>query len=375
MTSEVFFDYLEKQYSDKLPFVAYKKPNQSKVKVILQSDDLLHCSNDFSESGFVFAPFDDTEDAILIPTNSSKALEIEISEASRSYLDCELNSNNEVTNLVASTKHLDLVKKAITAISSTILKKVVLSRREAITLKNDNPINIFKKLLQSYASAFVYIWYHPKVGLWLGATPETLLGIVGNNLSTMALAGTQSYKGTPEVVWGDKEKEEQQMVTDFVIESLQSSVKDIHVVPVETAKAGNLLHLKTKITGRMHSQSTLLGLVKSLHPTPAICGLPREAAKQFIIENEGYKRGYYTGFLGELNVKETTSRNRNRRNVENNAYNSVKSVTNLFVNLRCMQIIEGEAYIYVGGGITKDSIPDSEWEETINKANTMKKVL
>ncbi|WP_313791385.1 chorismate-binding protein [Lacinutrix neustonica] len=112
-----------------------------------------------------------------------------------------------------------------------------------------------------------------------------------------------------------------------------------------------------------------------MHPTPAVCGLPKATAKQFILENENYKREFYTGFLGELNCQERTSRNTNRRNVENNAYNLVNTVSNLYVNLRCMQLSDVQASIYVGGGITKDSMPKKEWEETVNKAETMKKVL
>ena len=74
-------------------------------------------------------------------------------------------------------------------------------------------------------------------------------------------------------------------------------------------------------------------------------------------------------------MKQTRSRNTNRRNVENNAYASVKSVSNLYVNLRCMQFKDDEALIYVGGGITKDSIAENEWEETQKKTQTMKSVL
>jgi isochorismate synthase len=213
------------------------------------------------------------------------------------------------------------------------------------------------------------------VGLWLGATPETLLRTSGNRLSTMALAGTQPYINSTNVAWGTKEQEEQQMVVDYIVDSLKTSAKNIVASETMTVKAGNLLHLKTQITAKLESSNPMKLLIKSLHPTPAICGLPRENAKQFILDNENYKRAYYTGFLGELNIKETFSRNRNKRNIENSAYSSVKTVTNLFVNLRCMQVINGKASIYVGGGITKDSIPESEWEETINKTNTMKKVL
>ena len=100
----------------------------------------------------------------------------------------------------------------------------------------------------------------------------------------------------------------------------------------------------------------LSNLIDILHPTPAVCGIPKKISKRFILENENYDREFYTGFLGEMNTDSTT---------------------NLFVNLRCMKI-DTEAKkisLFIGGGITKDSIPDNEWNETIIKSGVMKRVL
>ena len=91
-----------------------------------------------------------------------------------------------------------------------------------------------------------------------------------------------------------------------------------------------------------------------MHPTPAVCGLPKQSAKDFILQNENYNRDFYTGFLGEINIL---------------------NKTDLFVNLRCIQIVDNIAYIYIGCGITKDSIPDKEFLETVNKSITMKRVI
>ena len=74
-------------------------------------------------------------------------------------------------------------------------------------------------------------------------------------------------------------------------------------------------------------------------------------------------------------MKQKISRNSNRENIENIAYSVVKNVTNLYVNLRCMQFKNNEALIYVGGGITKDSVPEDEWQETVSKTLVMKKAL
>ena len=254
-------------------------------------------------------------------------------------------------------------------------------------------MKLFQELLVTYPTAFVYLWYHPQVGLWLGATPETLLKLEGSSFKTMALAGTQQFAGSMEVNWGEKERQEQQFVTDSILENLiKSGVSSSEVESSEpyTAKAGNLLHIRTDITGKIPNSkfqipkpgsrnspedSGLKILISALHPTPAVCGLPKEKAKKFILSEENYDREFYTGFLGELNLQSSSNRSRNKRNVENLAYRTVKKETALFVNLRCMKL-EGEAAaLYIGGGITKDSSPEAEWEETVNKSQTMKKVL
>lgn len=376
MTSDLFFETLESHFLKNLPFIAFRYPNKKDVKSYLQKDDKLHNTSDFTETGFVFAPFDTDEKAIVIPLEVCDVLVID---------DVDLDENEStpiikplLSDEVSKRSHIQLVKKGIEAIVFNDYQKIVLSRSERVILSDSNPILIFKKLLATYRTAFVYCWFHPKVGLWLGATPETLMNIQGQRLTTMSLASTQKYKGTLDVAWTQKEIDEQQVVTDFIIKQLESlnlKPQTSNLKP-ETVKAGNLVHLKTSISVNLkpHTQN-LKELLANLHPTPAVCGLPKDAAKQFILKNENYNREFYTGFLGEINIKTSTTRNSNSRNVENNAYATVKTVSNLFVNLRCMQISNQEAIIYIGGGITKDSNAESEWEETVQKALVMKKVL
>ncbi|MEZ4856092.1 MAG: chorismate-binding protein [Gelidibacter sp.] len=372
MTLDDFFECLNQQFQSNLPVVAYRAPDAIEVKAFLQDSETLYKTSEFTESGFVFAPFDNLEDAVLIPLEHSE------------IITCHFENTDKITASKikkasqASDKkdHIQLVKKGIKAINQQQLRKVVLSRSETIPLLETNPIHTFKQLLQIYPTAFVYCWFHPKIGLWLGATPETLLKTEGNRLSTMALAGTQKYNGTLDVVWKDKEKEEQQIVTDFIVGSIQSSDNTIEVSNTKTVRAGNLLHLKTSIKINFKPETlNLKQLLLTLHPTPAICGFPKDKAKQFILKNESYKREFYSGFLGELHLKEKTNRNPRRRNIENSAYSTVKTVSNLYVNLRCMQLKANNAIIYVGGGITKDSNPEAEWEETVHKSMVMKSVL
>lgn len=373
MTSEELLKKLNLQFTQSLPFVVYRKPNTEEVIAIFQSTAELYTTKQFNETGFVFAPFDSNGTVILIP--------FEHSEMVSAIADKVKMSSNEVESIAHQTDkakafHINLVQEGIQTIKNGDLRKVVLSRIEIVKLSEVNPIEIFKRLSSNYPAAFVYCFYHPKVGLWLGATPETLLKIEGHQFFTTALAGTQKYKGKIDVVWNQKEKDEQNIVTNYIVDNLKPIVQSIKVETVKTVKAGSLLHLKSNISGTIDFRNLdIKQMLNTLHPTPAVCGFPKEKAKQFILKHENYHREFYTGFLGELNFKIRKNRNSNRRNVENNAYIAITNCSNLFVNLRCMQLNPNEAKIYVGGGVTIDSNPEAEWEETVNKTQTIKSVL
>ena len=372
MTSEAFIDRLHNQYQSQLPFIVYSLPHKIEVKAMFQYNAELYQTREYTESGFVFAPFNSANPSILIPSEQSDCIELHLELPNR------YNSQKiEMTaNLEDKKNHIDLVQKGIDTIKKNELKKVVVSREERIHLSEPNPIAVFQNLLNTHPNTFVYCWFHPKGGLWLGATPETLLKVEGNRLSTMALAGTQKYNGTLDVDWQDKDKEEQQIVTDYLVDKLNPFAQELNISEAKTVRAGELVHIKTDVSMRFNIEENKLDqIVNSLHPTPAVCGLPRKQSKQFIVDHETYNREFYTGFLGEINMKKTINRNTNKRNVENSAYASVKKVSNLYVNLRCMQIKDRIAHIYVGGGITKDSIPEAEWEETVNKTMTIKNCL
>jgi len=373
MIQDDFFTRIETQYENNLPFVAYRKPHETRVTGVLQNTDDLIFTKDFTEKGFVFSPFDAAENTVLMPIEGSEV--ITTPEASVIPAEAGIQPAQKSASSDSKNFHINLVKKGVEAIQDNQFKKVVLSRTESVHISETNPFSIFKKLLNNYASAFVYCWYHPKIGLWLGATPETLVKIEGTQFSIMALAGTQDYKGTLDVVWQDKEKQEQKFVTDYIVDSLKDSVESLNVSDTETVKAGNLLHLKTMISARLKPHFSLKEVITNIHPTPAVCGLPKQEAKQFILDNENYKRTFYTGFLGELNLEIIKAPRSGRRNIENRAYAITKKSTQLYVNLRCMQLKNNEAIIYVGGGVTESSHAESEWEETVSKSKVIKSVL
>ncbi|MBW4362478.1 chorismate-binding protein [Flavobacterium taihuense] len=350
----VFFEKVMQQQKQKLPFVLYCKPNSDTIIGMFQHNDTLFDVIDFTEKGFVFASFDGNC-IHLIPEKQSETLgviwereEIEIS-----------GTKQELSNVSEKNNFESIVAKGIQSIENQELKKVVLSRKEIIELDNFDLVATFKKMVQLYPTAFVYCFCHPKVGIWMGATPEQLVKANVNVFETMALAGTQKDYGSEEIVWEKKEREEQQYVTDYIVDQLKEVALEVSVTEPYSVKAGSVWHLKTDVWGVLNEGFSLKQVAYLLHPTPAVCGLPKEVAKAFILKNENYDRTFYTGFLGELNTSF--------------ALDSVSSA--LFVNLRCMQIRGSQAHLYMGCGITKDSIPENEWMESVNKSMTMKKVL
>jgi len=351
-----------------LPFVIYRKPNTSQLTGIFQKDNNLHFVDDFSESGFVFAPFDLKSNAILLHLDDLLTAPINLNDTSVK-VDKRIEFNNETDK----EGYMGLIAKAIEEIKKGEFDKVVLSRKIKVDGKVGH-FEVFQSMLNEYSNAFCYFWHHPKIGTWMGATPEILINTKGTEFTTMSLAGTQSFNEFVKPQWNKKELTEQQMVTDYITAALKDEVHAIKTSDVESIRAGQLWHLRTKLSGRFlpHRFGDLL---RALHPTPAVCGTPMKKAKEFIDKNEFYDRAYYTGFLGELNFKNELPRNRNRRNQENSAYRSVMKKSELFVNLRCMQIHSDKVSIYVGGGITCDSIPENEWNETVLKSNTMFRVL
>ncbi|WP_340063023.1 chorismate-binding protein [Ascidiimonas aurantiaca] len=344
---------IQKAYTwlrDKKPFVVFKTPENNELCGIFQKDTTLHTDNTLLRPGYVFAPFDSRQKTILFPLESSEFLTqtYETNVPAYQFSEFHITSGDEDT---ARPRHIELVRKAVTAMQAGSFQKVVLSRKESVPV-NEEPLSVFVRLCDTYPSAYVYVWFHPEVGIWMGATPETLLHHKDGRLTTMSLAGTKLYRDSLEAVWGDKEKEEQHIVTSFICKNLEGRVTYLKKEGPFTIRAGNLLHLCTRIEGNC-TVDKISGIVNALHPTPAVCGMPREKAKTFILANEPYNRSFYSGFTGMVTAKETR----------------------LFVNLRCMSLEDKEATVYVGGGITRDSVPEQEWEETVNKTGTLKKVL
>jgi isochorismate synthase len=339
----------------KMPFVIYCKPNSDKLIGVFQKNDNLFEIDNFEETGFAFVSFDGKK-KYIIPRNESDVY-IETTNEIDYFIENEID-----LNIDSNTKKTfeNLVEKGVKAIQNNQFDKVVLSRKEILQIENFDFEKSFNKFIFNYQNTFKYCFYHPKIGFWMGATPEQFLQSSENKIKTVSFAGTQPYAESEKYIWEEKEKQEQQFVTDFILDNLKKYSTEISFSEPYTFRAGSIVHIKTDIEATINIKNDFRKIIEKLHPTPAVCGLPKAEAMQFIIANEDYDRTFYTGFLGELNIDFATFRNEK---------------SDLFVNLRCMNIENNSANIYVGCGITKDSIPENEFVETVNKSKTMKKVL
>lgn len=250
---------------------------------------------------------------------------------------------------IAKQQYLELAERYVRSISQGDLKKVILSRIQEEELTK-TPDELFEVLEQEYPNAFVYLIQSPQFGIWIGATPERLIKCTGDEAMMISLAGTKS--STDDSPWRQKEIAEQAYVTDYIEQRLKGlNIDGLTVKGPGQLLAGPVKHLYTEIY--FNTPYNIWGLVRELHPTPAVCGIPKKKAMDLIQGTEPHDRLLYTGVIGFVHG----------------------ASTELFVNLRCAQIIDQKVYLYLGGGLTKDSIPAEEWEETLNKAKTLKKFL
>ena len=335
------------------PFAIYAKPGSTTVTGVFQEDNKVYDADQFTGKGFVFAPFANGK-TVFIPFDKAGIIVTKVPESNSIAPELPEIAFDPAAKAVFE----DLVVKSVTAIKSGQFDKLVTSRSENVK-HTTSPFEIYSRLLYTYPNAFRYCFYSPATGMWMGATPEQLLKAEKETVHTVALAGTQLFDTDNKAVWEDKEKQEQQFVTNYILSELAAFTTTIQQTKPYTFRAGNIVHIKTDISAALKDGVTIGDVIKKLHPTPAVCGLPKTEAQQFLLENEGYSREYYSGFLGELNYDFATG----------------EPKTDLFVNLRSLKLNANSAQLFMGCGITKDSDPEKEFFETVNKSATMRRVL
>ena len=291
--------------------------------------------NQFSpNSGFILSDFNWEEKFIFIETKSEP----------------KLYFRNDEVNCLSKEEYIVSASLFLNQLRNKQLSKAIFSRVKKVQGSFEIE-KLFKQLCDTYPDAFVYLVSSPLFGTWIGATPEVLLESSGGKAKTIALAGTIAVNSQEE--WSEKEIEEQQYVVDFVTRKLNdSSIQELEISQKMELIAGPVKHLVTNFNFQL-PQNDVLALIQELHPTPAVSGLPREDSLELIEEIESHERRFYAGVIGFISEYETK----------------------LFVNLRCAEIQENSSFLYVGGGFTKDSDVEKEWNETERKAETLLNVM
>jgi isochorismate synthase len=362
----------------------YRLPQHANSHIIIDINgarNLEKLTVEDGEEGFVFHPFSSKSHDIKflrkdihfiaeIPNESMKVMTSALPESelweSLLQLNEEKTSNyhhrgtenlKEESN--EKTRFINLVNQAIENINDGNLQKVIVARKKNVALKADfDPVLLFQHLCIANENSFVYLTYIPGVGVWCGATPEALMQKDRDNFfKTVSLAATQEKLpdvAISEMTWTQKDIEEQALVSRYVINCFKKiRLREFEEVGPRSYSIGNLIHLKTDFIVDMNLvqyPNLCSEMLELLHPTSAVCGMPKDDAMQFIIDNEGFEREYYSGYLGPVNILDES---------------------HIFVNLRCMKLANSHAELFAGAGILSNSQPEKEWHETEIKMDTV----
>ena len=384
---KIFFLAVVKGYGT----AAWRNPGEEEIHVIVNlaetQPQFAHADLEELPSGFMVSPYDNDHNLLyyyinadlhfvfknndilelsfnhdLAPGSIDDFLENADKDPKWPELKLEDSAGNKHEVLVRD-QFMELIMRSVDKILQGELQKVVPSRMMEISLPdNFNVVSRFIDLCNVHPQAFISLFSLPGKGLWIGASPELLISLIGKKyFYTSAVAGTQSgtnVHNLSEVAWTQKEIEEQAFVSRYIINCFKKiRLREFEEHGPRTVNAGGLLHLRTDYKVDLEAVNfPQLGsvMLKLLHPTSAVCGMPREPASIFLHEHEKIDREFYSGFLGPVNVGSETS---------------------LYVNLRCARIKGNKALLFAGAGVTRDSNPEKEWNETELKMNTIKEAL
>lgn len=344
-------------------FAIYRQPYAKGCTVISGGVHAIPSCNVLNgHSGFVMAPFNPSADEPLLIISPDEVEHLQgvddvaaLPEMTEMFRMPDRHGLSGISASDAECRtdyHIDFLNFHAHLLNENF-KKLVLSRSILVERKDArSPIALFLRACEYYPRMFISLVYTPQTGIWLTATPEILLAGQNGQWQTVALAGTMAY--AEELQWSDKNKQEQRYVATYIIEQLEHFTKNFSEEGPYTARAGHLAHLRSDFHFTLPDDSCVSELLQALHPTPAVCGLPKQDACRFILHNEHHSRSYYSGFMGPLFVEGKTS---------------------LFVTLRCMQLFKNAYRLYAGGGLLKDSIEEQEWQETETKLDTMRRII
>ncbi len=335
---------LHKWVSSGRDFLWLRKPGQNKVLCF----GLGEPQKEPTHSSVAICPFNSDSPAYY-SIQQETSLDVDALPTVSFQLPTELEPSKMVST--AQHQYMEQVDKALQVIQSGGLEKVVLAQTHWLKDITINPIEAFRRACKAIDS-YAYLAY---VGgeCWIGSSPELFLKSDYTTIETVALAGTRLATNASDA-WGEKEIQEQSIVTTYLTETFEAlDFSDITVGTSFTKTVGHIQHICNSITATKSNHLDVTKLLSALHPTPALAGFPKTAAKSLINETEVFSRDLYGGYIGYMDA----------------------GGMEYFVNIRCARLFNESAQLFAGAGINRDSNPQSEWEETNNKLNVIKSIL
>lgn len=340
-------------------FAYYRFPHEQHATYVAQHEGAPEILSSVAQlngrEGFVIAPFQPSDECpvVLIHPDERRVILLNGGNNSEGGLDENggLKGNGKSDEKDGYVRDFGCFHEQL---QRGEFRKIVLARRSVQTTRLSAEA-LFVKACRMYPRLFVALVCSEASGMWLMATPEVLLQGSEGEYHTMSLAGTQKTEAPEALEWPQKDREEQQYVTDYIEACIRTFSDDCRLQGPYTMKAAHLCHLRTDIHFSLPCADVLGDVLEALYPTPAVCGIPKEPARRFILRHEHEPRRYYSGFVGML---------------------SPRSDTHLFVSLRCMRLLpDGICELYAGGGLLKESEMEKEWRETEVKMQTMMELV
>jgi isochorismate synthase len=344
--------FIERCLAQKIPFLGCMRPNSTQVEWYtlgkMTFDQSQLAINKGSEV-FVVQPYDRAQNAIhfsLTPITGAVIDQLDDAQLESSAAEYVISADQ-------AEAYDRMLQKAVARINEGELDKVVLSMRLALANLSKVNLNIRNLFTPDAKDSFRYIFSLNEGVVWVGDTPETLLTRHHSRIQTVALAGTRRLDDVKHDDFTSKEFEEQGFIVAELQQRLASFVERVQLSDRQPVSAQNLVHLKTTLEGTLKEDFSDEELLAALHPTAAVCGFPREKALVLISTLEGHDRELYAGYMGFRSAAKST----------------------YFVNLRCARIDQSALELFVGAGITAQSVSKKEIDEIQSKTATIMRLI
>ena len=262
----------------------------------------------------------------------------------------------EIRSNMTRERYMSVVERAREYIRAGDIFQVVLSQRFHIET-NVDPLHVYRMLRTANPSPYLY-YLKLDDEIIVGASPELLVKVEGDRVDTRPIAGTRPRGRTPEedealereLLADEKERAEHLMLVDLGRNDL-GRVCEYGTVQcdsfMEIERYSHVMHIVSNVTGRLRPDLHGFDALLSCLPAGTVSGAPKLRAMEIIAELEDHKRGPYAGAIGYLGFTGNL---------------------NTCITIRTIVFKGGKAFVQAGAGIVWDSVPEREYEETVNKA-------